>query len=132
VFSDLDLAGKIVGLATVAPWLIALGSLVPWLGRESKVPLPVRFATLGASADCVDGGRAAREVECAAAADVNVDLVLQAADPVGVVGPDDFRVPPGRILESRADDLAGQLSSWFCAIWWTASTMPAISASLLK
>jgi hypothetical protein len=27
-----DLAGKIVDLAAVAAWLIALGSLVPWLG----------------------------------------------------------------------------------------------------
>ena len=45
----------------------------------------------------------------AAAADVEVavDLVLQAADRVGVVGPDDLRVAPRRLGQRPGDDVLG-------------------------
>jgi hypothetical protein len=38
LFSDLRLLGKIVGLAALALWIIALGALLVRLGRESDVP----------------------------------------------------------------------------------------------
>lgn len=48
LFSDLRLAGKIVGLAAIAVWVVALGSLLWRLGRESALRPHVRIATFAA------------------------------------------------------------------------------------
>ena len=50
LFSDLRLSGKIVGLVALALWLVALGSLLWRLGRDSELPLHVRIATFAAFA----------------------------------------------------------------------------------
>ena len=47
LFSDLRLLGKLVGLAAVALWVVALGVLLWRLGRESGLPRLVRIATFG-------------------------------------------------------------------------------------
>jgi hypothetical protein len=48
LFSDLRLLGKIVGLAALVLWIVALGSLLFRLGRDNELPLHVWTATLGA------------------------------------------------------------------------------------
>jgi hypothetical protein len=48
LFSDLRLFGKVVGLAALVLWIVALGSLLFRLGRDNELPLHVWTATLGA------------------------------------------------------------------------------------
>jgi hypothetical protein len=48
LFSDLRLAGKIVGLAAILLWVVALGSLMWRLGRE--LPRHAQLVTFGAFA----------------------------------------------------------------------------------